>query len=76
MRYGYYPGCSMPHSAAPYELSTQAVVKTLGVALEEIDDWNCCGATEYIALNKMAAAVLKPALMRATREKNGSPTYR
>ncbi len=58
MRYGYYPGCSMPHSAAPYELSTRAVVKTLGVALEEIDDWNCCGATEYIALNRIAAYAL------------------
>lgn len=58
MRYGYYPGCSMPHSAAPYEISTQAVVKALGVGLEELDDWNCCGATEYIALNKIAAYAL------------------
>jgi heterodisulfide reductase subunit B len=34
------------------------VAKPLGVEFAEIDDWNCCGATEYIALNKMAAYAL------------------
>ncbi|HET7010935.1 MAG TPA: CoB--CoM heterodisulfide reductase iron-sulfur subunit B family protein [Anaerolineales bacterium] len=58
MRYGYYPGCSLTHSAAPYDLSTRAVAAALGMQLEEVDDWNCCGATEYITLHQAAAYAL------------------
>ncbi len=58
MRYGYYPGCSLTHSAAPYDLSARAVAGSFGLHLEEINDWNCCGATEYITLNKTAAYAL------------------
>jgi len=58
MRYAYYPGCSLTHSAAPYDLSTRAIAGPLGLALEEIEDWNCCGATEYISINKAAAYAL------------------
>ncbi len=55
MKYGYYPGCSLERNAAAYDISTRAVARTLGFELEELDDWNCCGATEYIAINKLAA---------------------
>jgi heterodisulfide reductase subunit B len=58
MRYAYYPGCSLTHSAEPYALSTAAIAGPLGLSLEEIDDWNCCGATEYISINKNAAYAL------------------
>jgi len=58
MRYAYYPGCSLTHSAEPYDRSTKAIAAPLGLSLEEIDDWNCCGATEYISINKNAAYAL------------------
>lgn len=45
MRYSTYPGCSMEGSGLPYEKSIDAVAEALGVHLEEIPDWNCCGAT-------------------------------
>lgn len=58
MRYGYYPGCSLERSAAPYAVSSHAVASALGLELEEIQDWNCCGATEYFALHRSAAYAL------------------
>jgi heterodisulfide reductase subunit B len=58
MRYAYYPGCSLTRSAEPYDLSAKAIAAPLGLSLEEIDDWNCCGATEYISINKNAAYAL------------------
>jgi len=58
MRYAYYPGCSITRSARAYADSTEAVAGPLGIELVEIDDWNCCGATEYIAINKSAAYAL------------------
>lgn len=56
MTYNYYPGCSLHHMSVEYHLSTRAVFRHLGIRLQEIDDWNCCGASaahatdEYLAL--------------------------
>jgi heterodisulfide reductase subunit B len=55
MKYGYYPGCSLEKNAIAYHQSAMAATKPFGVEFVEIDDWNCCGATEYIALNLTAA---------------------
>jgi len=58
MRYSYYPGCSLERNASAYHVSAMEVAKPFGVEFAEINDWNCCGATEYIALNKLAAYAL------------------
>jgi heterodisulfide reductase subunit B2 len=58
MKYDYFPGCSLEWNAAAYNQSTISVSKSLGFELEEIEDWNCCGATEYISLNLIASYAL------------------
>ena len=58
MKYAYYPGCSLERNASAYHVSAMAVSKPFGVELEELDDWNCCGAVEYIAINRPAAYAL------------------
>ncbi len=58
MKYGYYPGCSLSHSARPYDQSARAIAEPLGIELEEVHDWNCCGATEYMSVNRTAAYAL------------------
>jgi heterodisulfide reductase subunit B len=58
MKYGYYPGCSLERNASAYHQSTLAVANQLGVEFAEVEDWNCCGATEYIAVNRMPAYAL------------------
>lgn len=55
MKYLYYPGCSLKSSGRSYEESLLAVFKVLGIELQEIDDWNCCGATNYMAMNELKA---------------------
>lgn len=52
MKYAYYPGCSLHSTSKEYDLSTRAVCRELGIELEEIPDWNCCGATSGHATNK------------------------
>ena len=58
MKYGYYPGCSLERNAAAYHQSAMAVAGPLGIDLVEIDDWNCCGATEYFSINLLPAYAL------------------
>ena len=49
--YLLYPGCSMETSARAYYDSLKAIAKPIGLNLKEIEDWNCCGATEYLGIS-------------------------
>jgi heterodisulfide reductase subunit B len=53
MEYAYYPGCSLEHTGKPYDMSLREIFKVLGVTLREIEDWNCCGATMYMSVDKI-----------------------
>ncbi len=44
MKYSYYPGCAQHGTAVDYRMSVEAVFRRLGIELEEIKNWNCCGA--------------------------------
>ena len=56
--YAYYPGCSLSGLGRPYDESLRAVFGHLGLALEEIPDWNCCGATSYMSVSEDKAVAL------------------
>lgn len=58
MSYLYYPGCSLKGTGKAYEESLLAVFETLNVSLTELPDWNCCGATSYMAVDEHAAFTL------------------
>ena len=58
MRYIYYPGCSQKSSAISYEKSFLAVCNVLGIELNELEDWNCCGTTIAISVNKTVSSFL------------------
>lgn len=45
MKLAYYPGCSLEGTAQDYDQSVRAVCRALDIELEEIPDWNCCGAS-------------------------------
>jgi heterodisulfide reductase subunit B len=70
MKYSYFPGCSLKGLGRSYEESLLPVMKHLGVELQELDDWNCCGATAYMAVDEGKACVLA-ARNLALAEKQG-----
>ena len=73
--YLFYPGCSMESSAKAYYHSVMSVCKSLDVKLNEIDDWNCCGATEYLSLDITPAyALIARNLALAEQQANGLNT--
>lgn len=45
-RVAYYPGCALEGTGHAYDASTRAVGKALGLKLDEVPNWNCCGAME------------------------------
>jgi heterodisulfide reductase subunit B2 len=56
--YVYYPGCSLKSSSKHYEESILPVLKVLGLDMEEMEDWNCCGATAYFAVDDALGAAV------------------
>jgi len=45
----------MSTTAHAYGSSIKHVNQALGLEFEEIEDWNCCGASEYISINALPA---------------------
>jgi len=70
MNYSYYPGCSLEASAKGYDESVKYVFSELGHELIEINDWNCCGATYYMATKETISLVIS-ARNLAIAEKKG-----
>ena len=68
MKYAYYPGCSSEGSGAEYAHASEAVLEALGVGLEEIEDWVCCGASPAHATSHLLSIAL-PAITCASAEK-------
>ncbi|MGD8458668.1 MAG: CoB--CoM heterodisulfide reductase iron-sulfur subunit B family protein [Anaerolineales bacterium] len=57
-KYIFYPGCSMEDNARSYYTSLMAIKDGIDIELQEIEDWNCCGATEYFSVNQLPAYAL------------------
>jgi len=74
-KYLFYPGCSMESSGRAYGDSIRAIVEPLDLSFEEIDDWNCCGATEYLGINLIPAySLIARNLALAAKQMNGTRT--
>jgi heterodisulfide reductase subunit B len=58
MTYAFFPGCSLESTAQDFRLSTLAVANALGVGLEEIPDWTCCGSSSAHATDPVLAVAL------------------
>lgn len=70
MKYSYFPGCSLKGTGRAYEEALLLVLNILGVEIKELDDWNCCGATAYMAVDEIKSCVLA-ARNLALAEKEG-----
>ena len=53
----YYPGCTLSTKAQGYDRSGRAVARALGLELQELDDWQCCGATFPLTLDDSMALI-------------------
>src|SRR3989339_1204940 len=58
MSYLYYPGCSLKGAAIDYDESFRAVASALDIGVEEMKDWECCGATAAKSVDKNASVSL------------------
>ena len=68
MRYAYYPGCALHSTGAEFDLSLRAICAPLGVELEEVPGWICCGSTPAHSVSRLLALALPVANLGLVEE--------
>jgi heterodisulfide reductase subunit B2 len=58
MKVSYYPGCSLEGTARSYDRSTHEVCRSLGVELEDVPRWSCCGSSPALKMNGLLSVSL------------------
>lgn len=53
MKISYYPGCTLKNNAKNFEDSTICSLEKLGVEVEELSRWNCCGTVFALATDDL-----------------------
>ena len=54
MKVTYFPGCTLKNKAKDLDLYAYKSAEALGVTLEEIENWQCCGAVFTTASDEVA----------------------
>ena len=58
MKYAYYPGCALHSTGIEFGLSLQAICPDLGIELQEVPGWICCGSTPAHSVSGLLALAL------------------
>jgi heterodisulfide reductase subunit B len=53
MKISYYPGCTLKNHAKNFEDSTLCSLNKLGINVEELPRWNCCGTVFSLATDDL-----------------------
>lgn len=54
MKISYYPGCTLKTQAKALDIYARRSAEVLGVTMEEIENWTCCGGTYPTSRDEIA----------------------
>ena len=66
--YAYYPGCTLHSSAKEYDVSARLVCDKLGIGLQELEGWACCGASSAHTTSELLSIALPARELQAAEE--------
>ncbi len=69
MTYSYYPGCTLKTKAKDLDLYARKSAKALGVTLEEIEEWQCCGGVYPQAKDEIATKLSSIRTLNSAKQK-------
>ena len=70
MKVSYFPGCTLKNKARDLDLYAYRSAAALGVCLEEIENWQCCGGVFTTAGNEIATKLSSVRALKYAAEKN------
>lgn len=71
MKICYYPGCTLKTQAKDLDRYARLSAAALGVEMEEIENWQCCGATYPTAKNEIATKLSAVRALNYAAENGG-----
>ncbi|MCI8633964.1 MAG: disulfide reductase [Lachnospiraceae bacterium] len=69
MIFSYYPGCTLKTKAKELDLYARKSAEALGVTMEEIPDWQCCGAVYPMASDEIATKLSAVRALQSAKDK-------
>ena len=72
MKYSYYPGCTLRTKAKDLDAYARVSARALGVELEEIEDWQCCGGVYPMGSDEIATKLSSVRALNEAKEKGQS----
>jgi heterodisulfide reductase subunit B len=68
MKFKYFPGCTLKTKGKELDLYARASARALGFELQELADWQCCGAVYPMAKDEIATKLSSVRALVATRD--------
>jgi len=68
MKFSYFPGCTLKTKAKELDRDTRASAEALGIVLEELPQWQCCGAVYPQAQDEIATKLSSVRALAAARD--------
>lgn len=68
MKVSYFPGCTLKNKAAELDFYARASAEILGITLEEIENWQCCGGVFSTARDEVATKLSSVRALKAAGE--------
>ncbi len=70
MKVSYFPGCTLKNKAIDLDIYARKCAEVLGVTLEEIENWQCCGGVFTTANDEIATKLSSVRALKAAKEKD------
>ena len=67
MKVSYFPGCTLKNKAKDLDAYARRSAEVLGVTLEEIEDWQCCGGVFTTAKDEVATKLSSVRALKAAK---------
>lgn len=68
MKFSYFPGCTLKTKAIELDRDTRASAEALGIVLEELPNWQCCGAVYPQAKDEIATKLSSVRALASAKE--------
>jgi len=72
MKFSYFPGCTLKTKAKELDIDARLVAEALDVELEELPEWQCCGAVYPMAKEEIAVRLSSVRALMAARDEDRS----
>ncbi len=69
MKFSYFPGCTLKNKAKTLDIYARRCAEKLGVTLEEIENWQCCGGVFTTAKDEVATKLSSVRILKDAQKK-------